>query len=1037
MSRLPGFLGFLFCLLLLPAVASAQAALSGTVRDTSGAVLPGVTVEATSPALIERQRTASTDGTGQYRITELPPGVYTLTFSLSGFNTVRREGVTVSGSGVIPISIELAIGTLAETLTVTGEAPLVDTQTTRRETVVDAETLNALPITRNYGGVLYATPGLNVQPGVNANDLMPSMATFSAHGGQSTEGRVFVNGVSVNGPFGSNSVTQFAFDVANAEEMQVLVSGGLGESETGGPIANIVPRSGGNRFSGNAFYSGTRSQFQADNLDQRLKDFGIEAAPGVRSNWDSNFALGGPIRRDRLWFYGNVRSVGVSQVVEAGVKPNRFAGDDSVWIYEAVPGIETRQVESKIDMSGRLTAQLTRRDRVTFSYTFQDRCQGSSLTSSGGGCRQPGDDWIAAPANPDTTAPEAGSGYMDQPTTLTQATYTSPISSRQLVDAAISRFAYGQIGNGSVPPDATLGMIGVTERSNLYGRAGTSYRAPFGWGVYDAVPWNWRASWAYVTGAHNAKVGYQGSLMKYDWVTYTNPSLTRYIFNNAAPIGFTYTTSSYFEYANRALMNALFVQDQWTLGRLTLQGALRYDTVRSWMPAEHNGTDEVTRFNPAPVRFDRTDSVTGYHDITPRMGVAYDVFGNGRTAVKVNAGKYLAAAVADGIYSSNSPALNYVRTISGTNGRGWTDVDQDRVVDCDVLNPARQDLSAAGGDICTGLTGGNLNFGKVVPNTIIDPDVLSGWGVRQYNWNFGASVQHAIVPRVSVEVGYNRRWWGNFLVTDNQVTAASDYEPWTLPVPSHPDLPGGGGGTAQYVAITQAASDRGSLSFQTKETEFADARTAYWHGVDVNATARVADRINLQAGTTTGRGVRNTCDLWRALPELQGSNRADACDVTEPWMTNVRGLASYRVPRIDVQVSATLRSTRTSAGGENASNGTSLNANYQLPNSVVEQYLGRLPASALRTGTTTVNIVVPSALYPPERRTQVDMRFAKILRFGSRRLDLGVDVYNLLNANTGTAFDQTYLFSDNGASWLEPTAILAPRLARFNATLTF
>jgi hypothetical protein len=158
MSRLPGFLGFLFCLLLLPAVASAQAALSGTVRDTSGAVLPGVTVEATSPALIERQRTASTDGTGQYRITELPPGVYTLTFSLSGFNTVRREGVTVSGSGVIPISIELAIGTLAETLTVTGEAPLVDTQTTRRETVVDAETLNALPITRNYGGVLYATP---------------------------------------------------------------------------------------------------------------------------------------------------------------------------------------------------------------------------------------------------------------------------------------------------------------------------------------------------------------------------------------------------------------------------------------------------------------------------------------------------------------------------------------------------------------------------------------------------------------------------------------------------------------------------------------------------------------------------------------------------------------------------------------------------------------------------------------------------------------------------------------------------------------
>jgi hypothetical protein len=1043
MKRLPGALWILLCLLLSPAIASAQATLSGTVRDSSGAVLPGVSVEATSPALIERVRSATTDGSGQYRITDLPPGAYSLTFTLSGFNTVKREGVTVSGSGVIPISIELAVGTLSETLTVSGEAPLIDTQTTRRETVVDSETINALPITRNYGGVLAATPGLNVQPGVNANDLMPSMSTFSAHGGQSTEGRVFVNGVSVNGPFGSNSVTQFAFDVSNAEEMQVLVSGGLGESETGGPIANIVPRSGGNNFSGNAFYSGTASKLQSDNLDDDLQRLGIAAAPVVRQNWDTNFALGGPIRRDRLWFYGNLRSVGVAQVVAAGVAPNRFTGDATQWLYEAVPGIETRQVESKIDMSGRLTAQLTRRDRVTFSYTFQDRCQGSSLSEGSGGCRQPGSDWIGAPANPDLTAPEAGSGYMDQPTTLTQGTYSSPISSRQLIDAAISRFAYGQIGNGSVPPDSTLGMIGVTERSNRYGRAGISYRAPLGWGVYDAVPWNWRASWSYVTGAHNAKVGYQGTLMKYDWVNYTNPSLMRYFFNTPAtatagvPIGVTYTTSSYFEFANRAEAHALFIQDQWTRGRLSLQGALRYDTVRSWMPAEHNGTDETSRFSPTPVRFQRTDSVTGYHDITPRMGLAYDVFGTGRTAIKVNAGKYLAAAVADGIYSANSPALQYVRTIAGANGRGWTDSNNNFAVDCDLLSPVAQNLAATGGDVCGALTGGNLNFGSVVPNTIIDPEILSGWGVRAYNWNFGASVQHEVVPRVSVDVGYNRRWWGNFLTTVNQLVGPDDYQTWTLPVPNHPDLPEGGGGTASYVAITPAAANLGSRSYQTKETTYADARTAYWHGVDVNANARMADRVTLQVGTTTGRGVRDNCDLWRARPELQGSNRADACDVVEPWITSFRGLASYRVPRVDVLVSAILRSTRTIAGGDNASNGTSLNANYQLPNTVVQQYLGRLPAGTLATGTTTVNLLVPSAVYPPERRTQIDMRFAKILRFGNRRLDLGADVYNLSNANTATAFDQTYLYSDNGASWLNPTSIMSPRLVRFNATLTF
>jgi len=321
----------------LPAIASAQATVSGTVRDASGAVLPGVTVEASSPALIEKVRTAASDGSGQYRITDLPPGEYTLTFSLSGFNTVKRQGINVSGSGVIPISIELAVGTLTETLTVTGESPLVDTQTTRRETVISNEAIASLPMTRNYGGVLYATPGLNVQPGVNANELMPSMATFSAHGGQSTEGRVFVNGVSVNGPFGSNSVTQFAFDVANAEEMQVLVSGGLGEAETGGPIANIVPRSGGNTFSGNAFYSGTGSKLQSDNIDDQLAALNISAAPVVRNNWDANFALGGPIKKDRLWFYGNIRTVGVAQVVSGALPPNKFAGDATQWLYSRFP----------------------------------------------------------------------------------------------------------------------------------------------------------------------------------------------------------------------------------------------------------------------------------------------------------------------------------------------------------------------------------------------------------------------------------------------------------------------------------------------------------------------------------------------------------------------------------------------------------------------------------------------------------------------------------------------------------------------------
>jgi hypothetical protein len=216
----------------------------------------------------------------------------------------------------------------------------------------------------------------------------------------------------------------------------------------------------------------------------------------------------------------------------------------------------------------------------------------------------------------------------------------------------------------------------------------------------------------------------------------------------------------------------------------------------------------------------------------------------------------------------------------------------------------------------------------------------------------------------------------------------------------------------------------------------APAQTAYWHGADYQATARLANGITLQGGGSTGRGVRNTCELWKARPELQGSNRADACDVTEPWLSTVRGLASYRVPKVDALVSLIVRSSRTTASGL-ASNGSTLDANYRMPNTYVQTLLGRLPAGAQASGNTTVNLLRPSDLYPIDRRTQVDMRFAKILKFGRSRYDIGVDLYNLTNDNAALTYDETYQYTDNGATWLRPLSITQPRLARFNVTVSF
>ena len=182
-------------IVLVPSLVFAQASISGTVRDTSGAVLPGVTVEASSPVLIEKVRTAVTDGNGIFQITELRPGTYTLTATLPGFVTVRREEIALSGTQTLTLPLEMRVGGLEETITVTGETPVVDVQSARREVVIDNNVVQAIPAARAAGSLLNATPGLTV--GGTGQALSPTMTFFSANGGANNEGRMSVNGMTV------------------------------------------------------------------------------------------------------------------------------------------------------------------------------------------------------------------------------------------------------------------------------------------------------------------------------------------------------------------------------------------------------------------------------------------------------------------------------------------------------------------------------------------------------------------------------------------------------------------------------------------------------------------------------------------------------------------------------------------------------------------------------------------------------------------------------------------------------------------------
>jgi hypothetical protein len=313
----------------------------------------------------------------------------------------------------------------------------------------------------------------------------------------------------------------------------------------------------------------------------------------------------------------------------------------------------------------------------------------------------------------------------------------------------------------------------------------------------------------------------------------------------------------------------------------------------------------------------------------------------------------------------------------------------------------------------------NTNFGTVTPGATFDPALITGFGTRPSNWEFTASVQHEILPRISLDVGWFRRIWQNFQVTDNLAVAAGDFDTFDLRALADSRLPNGGGQTLTGLRNLKVASfGRPAQNYNTTDTAFG-SQLEQWNGVDVTVNGRLQNGVTFQFGTSTGRTTEDNCEIRAALPELSLTDPMSRCRTVEPWNTEAKGYATYVIPGIDVQTSATYRNVR----------GPGISANWTVTNAIIasNSTLGR----NLSGGNLTVNLLEPNSMYGP-RRNELDLRFGKVLRFGRARSVVSLDIFNALNNDAILGYNNTL-----NATWPTPTSILNARLMKVSVNFDF
>jgi hypothetical protein len=714
------------------AVFAQTSGIAGVVKDTSGAVMPGVTVEASSPALIERVRTVITDAQGQYKIVDLRPGTYTVTFTLPGFSTVKREGIELPATFVATVNTDLRVGALEETVTVSGASPVVDMQNVIKRQVVAKDTIDAMPTSKNWSTIGIMTIGVSS----NQNDVGGSAGEhqnqLKAHGGSFNDRLVQLDGLMLANMACNYSCTGLSTNDASTQELSYEFGAISAEVAGGGVRVNIIPRDGGNRFSGSSFVNFANDKMQGNNVDDTLRSQGVPTADSILKIYDTSVAVGGPLVKDKLWFWTAHRYWGYQQI-----RTNTFYEKNPFdFVYDPDPNRPGTETQRNHSDDVRLTWQVSPRNKLSAYYNYAPRTT---------------EHWTLG----STEQPEASNLQNIPLNHFETFTFRSTLTSKALFEAAMGNLSETWTREPVADAETSQGYPVTEQTTGINFRA---YAANFSRN-YTSLR-SYRSSLTYVTGSHALKAGFQWHIGQ-NWLNRdANGDLTVRYRDGVPDSVIVYDTPARLYDLLKADLG-LYVQDSWTLKRLTINPGLRFEYFNSAIQAR---AVEAGRFVPAR-SFSEVPDVPNWKNIAPRFGMVYDLTGDAKTALKGSINKYNRAYTTDFVN-------RYDPLVLQSDTRNWSDCDflAGTSTCSSLVLPTNRDGIAQDNEIGPS---NNKNLG-ILATRRPDPNLK-----RPYDIEYSLGVVRQVARGVSVTGAWYRRETYDLEQQINTLITVNDFASFT------------------------------------------------------------------------------------------------------------------------------------------------------------------------------------------------------------------------------------------------------------------